>query len=103
MSTRPTQQNRPESGPATLGDVLYGNAPQPGLPESDWAGLVRSIAAGGQPALHALYERTHRLVYTLIVRMTSNRATAEELTLEVYHDVWRTASRYDPAHGTVLG
>ena len=58
-------------------------------------GLVEAIAAGDQLALHALYERTHRVVYTLIVRMISNRETAEDLTLDVFHDVWRQASRYD--------
>ena len=35
--------------------------------------------------------------------MTANRETAEELTIDVFHDVWRRASRYDPANGTVLG
>ena len=37
------------------------------------------------------------------MRITANRETAEELTLDVFHDVWRRASRYDPADGTVLG
>ncbi|HWM44635.1 MAG TPA: sigma-70 family RNA polymerase sigma factor [Burkholderiales bacterium] len=64
---------------------------------------MQSIAAGDQLALHALYERTHRVVFTLIMRITSNRETAEELTLDVFYDVWRRASRYDAANGTVLG
>jgi len=50
-----------------------------------------------------LFERTHRLVFTLIVRITNNRETAEELTLDVFHDVWRRASTYDPAGGSVVG
>jgi RNA polymerase sigma-70 factor (ECF subfamily) len=37
------------------------------------------------------------------MRITSDRATAEELTLDVFHDVWRRASKYDAAGGTVLG
>ena len=28
---------------------------------------------------------------------------AEDLTLDVFHDVWRTARRYDAAEGTVVG
>ncbi len=63
----------------------------------------RSIAVGDQLALHALYERTHRIVFTLVMRITANRETAEELTVDVFHDVWRHASRYDAANGTVLG
>jgi len=89
-------------GPATLGDVLYAKSKAP-VPEQDWATLVRSMAAGDQLALHALYERAHRIVFTLIMRITANRETAEELTIDVFHDVWRRASRYDAANGTVLG
>ena len=37
------------------------------------------------------------------MRLTANRETAEELTIDVFHDVWRRASRYDAANGTVLG
>jgi hypothetical protein len=87
---------------ATLGDVLYAKS-KALVPEQDWATLVQSIAAGDQLALHALYERAHRIVFTLIMRITANRETAEELTVDVFHDVWRRASRYDPANGTVLG
>ena len=72
-------------------------------PRQEWVGLVKSIAAGDQRALHALYARTHRIVFTLIVRITNNRETAEELTLDVFHDVWRRASTYDAAGGSVLG
>jgi len=92
-----TQETR-----ATLGDVLYAKS-KALVPEQDWATLVQSIAAGDQLALHALYERAHRIVFTLIMRITANRETAEELTVDVFHDVWRRASRYDPANGTVLG
>src|ERR1700750_759046 len=87
---------------ATLGGVLYARSKAP-APEKDWATLVQSIAAGDQNALHALYERAHRPVFTLIMRITANRETAEELTIDVFHDVWRHASRYDAANGTVLG
>jgi len=89
-------------GPATLGDVLYAKSKAP-VPEQDWATLVRSMAAGDQLALHTLYEMAHRMVFTLIMRITANREAAEELTIDVFHDVWRRASRYDAANGTVLG
>ena len=87
---------------ATLGDVLYAKSKAP-VSEQDWALLVQSIAAGDELALHALYERAHRIVFTLVMRITANRETAEELTIDVFHDVWRRASGYDAANGTVLG
>lgn len=73
------------------------------MSEQDWGGLVRSVAGGDQRALQALFERTHRLVFTLAVRITDNRETAEEVTLDVFHDVWRRASTYDAANGSVIG
>jgi RNA polymerase sigma-70 factor (ECF subfamily) len=97
------EQDRREGSPGTLGDVLYADKSKSPVSEKDWVGLVQSIAAGDQLALHALYERTHRVVFTLIMRITSNRETAEELTLDVFHDIWRRASGYDAANGTVLG
>jgi RNA polymerase sigma-70 factor (ECF subfamily) len=92
----------PERCPGTLGEVLYAN-PKTLVSEAEWVALVRSVAAGDQCALHALYERAHRVVFTLSMRIMANRETAEEVTLDVFHDVWRRASSYDEAGGTVLG
>ena len=86
-----------------LGDLLYADKPKTLVSEADWVGLVQSIAAGDQQAMHALFDRTHRIVFTLIVRITNNRESAEEVTLDVFHDVWRRASRYDAAGGSVVG
>ena len=88
--------------PGTLGSVLYAS-PRKGLEnEGDWAALVRAVAKGDQAALHALFERTCRPVFTLIMRLRPDRETAEELTLDVFVDLWRRAQVYDPAQGTVL-
>lgn len=86
----------------TLGDILFADR-KPSVPESEWVALVRSIAARDPRALQALYQRTYRIVFTLIMRITRNRQTAEELTLDVFHDVWRRAPTYDPAQGSVVG
>src|SRR5688572_22203315 len=96
-------QEHREVAPGTLGEVLYAGKPKALVSEDDWAAIVRRIVGGDQQALHALYERAHRVVFTLIVRITGNRETAEELTLDVFHDVWRRAPAYDPAGGSVVG
>lgn len=88
---------------ATLGDVLYARSSGAPVPEQEWVALVRAIAAGDQAALHALYERSHRPVFTSIMRITASRQLAKAVTLEVFHEVWRRAYRYDPCDGTVLG
>jgi RNA polymerase sigma-70 factor, ECF subfamily len=87
----------------TLGDILYADKAKFRVSEDEWLQLVRAIAGGDQAALHSLYERTYRIVFTLIVRITMNRETAEEVTVDVFHDVWRKASTYDPANGSVAG
>ena len=99
----PTQKGSRDCPVGTLGHLLYANKGRSPASEQEWVGLLRSIAAGDQLALDALYERTHRLVFTLAMRITNDRATAEELTLDVFHDVWRGAGKYDAAGGTVLG
>jgi RNA polymerase sigma-70 factor (ECF subfamily) len=102
MSKLPVMAERPSQKPSrTLGDVLYAKS-KPAALERDWAALVQSIAAGDELALHALYEMAHRIVFTFIMRITANQETAEELTIDVFHDVWRHASRYDATNGTVL-
>jgi len=103
MDAAPHVVREQQRSPGTLGDVLYANQAKVLVSEAEWVALVRAVASGDQGALHALYERTHRVVFTLIVRITANRETAEEVTLDVFHDVWRRASRYQETDGTVLG
>jgi RNA polymerase sigma-70 factor (ECF subfamily) len=102
-ATRRPNEEHCDGATGTLGDLLYADKGKSRVSEKDWVVLVQSIAAGDQLALRALYERTHRIVFTLIMRITQDRQTAEELTLDVFHDVWRRASAYDAAGGTVVG
>jgi RNA polymerase sigma-70 factor (ECF subfamily) len=93
-----------DSGPAgTLGDLLYADPGKPRVSESEWRELVAAVAAGDQLAFRALYDRAHRLVFTLTMRILGNHASAEEVTLDVFHDVWRRAPAYDGTGGSVLG
>ncbi|HYC54627.1 MAG TPA: sigma-70 family RNA polymerase sigma factor [Candidatus Binatia bacterium] len=97
----PCRDDLPES-PSYLADVLYAGKPQKLALEQEWVEIVHAIVRGDQAALHALYERSHRLVFTLAMRLTGSRETAEEITLDVYHDVWRRAASFDAERGTVL-
>ena len=87
----------------TLGDILDADNSKVRVSEEEWLKLVRAVGRGDQAALHSIYEQTHRIVFTLIVRITANRETAEEVTLDVFYDVWRKAGTYDPANGSVVG
>jgi RNA polymerase sigma-70 factor, ECF subfamily len=56
--------------------------------------LLESIAGGDRTAMHTLYSRHHVRVYRFILRMVRDTATAEDLTSQVFLDVWRTASQF---------
>jgi RNA polymerase sigma-70 factor (ECF subfamily) len=96
-------QGRDSSPAGTLGDLLYADRAKPRVSEREWRELVGAVATGDQLAFQALYDRSHRLVFTLSMRILDDRASAEEITLDVFHDVWRRASTYDGTGGSVLG
>jgi RNA polymerase sigma-70 factor, ECF subfamily len=54
-------------------------------------GLIRQQQEG---ALAQLYDRYNRLVFSLAFAMINDRATAEEITLDVFMRVWQKAESY---------
>jgi RNA polymerase sigma-70 factor, ECF subfamily len=89
--------------PGTLGDLLYADRSRARIPEQEWVDIVQAVAARDEAALRSLYERSYRIVFTLTMRISRNLQTAEELTVDVFHDVWLRARDYDAANGPVLG
>ena len=75
-------------------------APRLPLQESEWETLIRQIARGSQQALGNFYDTTSSVVYGLAVRILGNAATAEEVTLDVYTQVWRQAAGFNAQRGT---
>ncbi|MDQ3816821.1 MAG: sigma-70 family RNA polymerase sigma factor [Acidobacteriota bacterium] len=64
--------------------------------------ITRIAGRGDDEALTALYDRTNRQLYGLLLRLLGNAATAEEVLFDVYVQVWKQAARYDAARGTPL-
>lgn len=62
--------------------------------------LLRATAKGDEAAFATLYDETAARVHGLILRVLRNPAQAEEVTQEVYLEVWRRASRFDPGRGS---
>jgi RNA polymerase sigma-70 factor (ECF subfamily) len=62
--------------------------------------LLTHVAKGDQAAFEALYDQLAASVYGLIRKVLRNPSQAEEVTQEVLLEVWRTASRFDPARGS---
>jgi len=57
--------------------------------------LVAQIAAGDRHALELLYRRHHVRVYRFLLRLTDNAANAEDLTGDVFLEIWKEADRFE--------
>jgi len=62
--------------------------------------LIQRVAAGNSLAMQVLFARHHVRVYRFALRIVGNAAVAEDLTSEVFLNVWRQADRFK-AHSTV--
>lgn len=79
-----------------------GKVVERGVQEQLWTLQIRQIAAGDQMALGQLYDGTSRFVYGLALRILGDPGEAEEVTLDVYEQVWRQAGDYSLRRGTPL-
>ncbi|ORW91293.1 RNA polymerase subunit sigma [Mycobacterium sp. IEC1808] len=64
--------------------------------------LLRQVARGDSAAFATIYDLTKARVYGLVTRVVRDPGYSEETTQEVYLEVWRSASQYDPAKGSAL-
>ena len=71
-------------------------------PRSDLSDLIARIAQGDQLGLAELYDRTGSVVFGLARRILNNIPSAQEVTQEVYLQVWREAGQYNASRGTPL-
>ncbi len=64
--------------------------------ELELAELISKISEGSESALSSFYDYTSRLVFGLALRILSDLTDAEEVTIEVYMQVWDKAVEYVP-------
>jgi RNA polymerase sigma-70 factor, ECF subfamily len=53
--------------------------------------LIERVAVAERSAMHLLFSRHHLAVYRFVLRRVQDRALAEDVTSEVFLDVWRHA------------
>jgi len=76
------------------------STPQP-VPPDD-TDLIHGIIAGKSSALGDLYDRYGRLVFSLAFQVVGDSGTAEEITQEVFLQIWNKAATYQTEQGKVV-
>ena len=62
-----------------------------------------AAANGDQQAFADFYDLTQARLHGIVLGVLQNRALAEEVTQEVFVELWRLAPRFDATRGSVLG
>ena len=79
-----------QSDPSELGD------------KHELEGLLALIAAGDQQAFAGFYDLISHRVFGLVARVLRDRVMSEEVTQEIFFEIWRKAPRFDPTRGSAL-
>ena len=65
-------------------------------------GLIARVAGGDESALAMLYDRTCAQVHGLVTRILKDETGADEVTADVYRQIWRRSARFEPERGRPL-
>jgi RNA polymerase sigma-70 factor (ECF subfamily) len=65
--------------------------------------LMQFLKCGRQDALTVLFDRYHRLVFSIALRIVRDPGEAEEVVQIVFLDIFRTAANFDPRKGILKG
>lgn len=96
------RMSTPSPGPA-LGEGVSSARAAAAARRDEVADLLRATAAGDDGAFERLYDLVSARVHGLVLRVVRDPAQAEEVTQEVFLDVWRTADQIDTERGSPVG
>ncbi|GAA5035515.1 sigma-70 family RNA polymerase sigma factor [Terrabacter aeriphilus] len=80
------------------GDDSPEGAPRPASLEQ----LLHRSATGDESAFAELYDAVSARLFGLVRRVVRDPAQSEEVTQEVFLEIWRHSARFDPAKGGAL-
>ncbi|MGA7206585.1 MAG: ECF RNA polymerase sigma factor SigK [Specibacter sp.] len=64
--------------------------------------LIRLVALGDEAAFEELYDEVSARVFGLVRRVVRDPAQSEEVTQEVFVDIWQQAARFDADRGRAI-
>jgi RNA polymerase sigma-70 factor (ECF subfamily) len=67
------------------------------------AALIERIMQRDETALAALYDRYAGMLASVLNRILRDTQAAEEILQDIFFQLWRTASRFDPSRGSLAG
>jgi RNA polymerase sigma-70 factor (ECF subfamily) len=67
-----------------------------------WRSYLDRVARQEPQALADLYDESSALIFGIASLILGNPADAEEITLDVYTDVWRSTVQFDSSRATVV-
>ncbi len=70
--------------------------------QQEQARLVAAMAKGDKQAMAALYDQLSGPLYSLAIRMLGDATEAQDLTQDIFIQLWRTAASYDAGRGSVF-
>src|SRR5467141_1520185 len=63
--------------------------------------IMVEVQRGNGDAFAVLFDRYHRLVLMTALKIVRDVAEAEEVTQDVFFEIYQTAGKFDPARGTL--
>ncbi|WP_255184120.1 ECF RNA polymerase sigma factor SigK [Janibacter sp. CX7] len=91
----PREQDPPDAPTGARGESGRGG--------DQLAHRLKQVAKGDEAAFAAVYDETAPRLHGLVLRILRNPAQSEEVTQEVFLEVWRRASHFDPQRGSAIG
>ena len=93
---------RRRAGRSAMLERVDDATPPPATSDPTLDDLLVAAATGDRAAFGELYDRTASRVFGLVRRIVVDPAQAEEVTQDVYLEVWQTAPRFDPTRGSAI-
>jgi RNA polymerase sigma-70 factor (ECF subfamily) len=96
---RPSGREWGRAGRMSQGEPSSGNGDDR---QQQQARLVAAMAKGDKQAMAALYDQLSGPLYSLAIRMLGDATEAQDLTQDIFIQLWRTAASYDAGRGSVF-
>jgi RNA polymerase sigma-70 factor (ECF subfamily) len=92
---------RVKAGAEARQGVRLGLVPDPEVADDlSIESLLRDVADGDRAAFAEVYDRISSRVLGLVIRVLRDRAQSEEVTQEVFLEIWQQAAKFDANRGS---